>query len=66
MSWDQVTGNWNQLKGKIKAQRGHLTDDDLAVINGQRDQLVGKYQQRRGANKGRTKKEVMDDFNNRW
>ena len=48
MNWDQVKGNWNQVKGKVKTQYGEFTDDDLMQINGQRDQMVGKLQERYG------------------
>jgi CsbD-like len=34
MDWNRVEGNWKQLKGKIKEQWGHLTDDDLDKIAG--------------------------------
>ncbi|MBN8970780.1 MAG: CsbD family protein, partial [Rhizobiales bacterium] len=49
-----------QLKGKIKEQWGKLTDDDLDVINGKRDQLEGKIQERYGYQKDQTKKEIDD------
>ena len=42
MDWNRVEGNWKQLKGKIKEQWGHLTDDELDKIAGKRDQLEGK------------------------
>ena len=42
MDWNRVEGNWKQLKGNIKEQWGKLTDDDLNVIDGRRDQLEGK------------------------
>ena len=42
MDWNRVEGNWKQVKGKIKEQWGKLTDDDLNVINGRRDQLEVK------------------------
>lgn len=42
MNKDEVGGNWKQLKGKVKEQWGKLTDDDMTVIEGKRDQLVGK------------------------
>ena len=45
MNWDQIEGNWKQVKGKAKEQWGKLTDDDLDVISGKRDQLVGKLQE---------------------
>jgi uncharacterized protein YjbJ (UPF0337 family) len=48
---DKVKGNWNQMKGKIKAEYGELTDDDLQVAEGNRDQLIGKIQEKTGKNK---------------
>ncbi|ABE43103.1 CsbD family protein [Polaromonas sp. JS666] len=51
MNQDQLEGNWLQLKGKIKEQWGKLTDDDLDVIAGKRDQLLGRIQERHGLSK---------------
>lgn len=48
MDWNRVEGNWKQVKGKVKEQWGKLTDDDLDVIAGRRDQLLGRIQQRHG------------------
>ena len=48
MDWNRVEGNWNKVKGKVKEKWGNLTDDDLTAINGQRDQLEGKIQERYG------------------
>jgi uncharacterized protein YjbJ (UPF0337 family) len=48
MNWDRIEGNWKQLKGKAKEQWGKLTDDDLTIIAGKRDQLSGKLQERYG------------------
>jgi uncharacterized protein YjbJ (UPF0337 family) len=48
MNWDQMEGKWKQAKGSLKQQCGKLTDDDLDVIAGQRDKLVGKLQERYG------------------
>lgn len=48
MNWDQVQGQWKQMKGTIKQQWGKLTDDDLARIDGHRDRLIGSLQQRYG------------------
>jgi len=48
MNWDQIEGKWKQAKGSLKQQWGKLTDDDLDVIAGQRDKLVGKLQERYG------------------
>jgi len=48
MNWNQMDGKWQQMKGSLKQQWGKLTDDDLDVIAGQRDKLVGKLQERYG------------------
>jgi uncharacterized protein YjbJ (UPF0337 family) len=48
MNWDQVEGKWKQLKGSAKEKWGKLTDDDLDVIAGRQDKLVGKLQERYG------------------
>ena len=39
MDWNRFEGNWKQLKGKVKAQWGKLTDDDLALDPKQSPQL---------------------------
>jgi uncharacterized protein YjbJ (UPF0337 family) len=46
--WDQVKGNWKQLKGKVREKWGLLTDDDLEHIAGHKDRLVGKLQEKYG------------------
>ena len=48
MNWDQVQGKWKQVQGKAKEKWGRLTDDDLDVIDGKRQQLVGRIQERSG------------------
>lgn len=60
MNWDTVSGQWKQMKGKIKEHWGKLTDDDLDVIAGKRDQLVGKIQERYGLSKDEVEKRVDD------
>ena len=48
MNWDQMEGKWKQMKGAVKQKWGKLTDDDLDVIAGKQDQLLGKIQERYG------------------
>jgi uncharacterized protein YjbJ (UPF0337 family) len=45
MNWDIVAGNWKQFKGKVKAQWGKLTDEQLTVIAGKRAELSGRIQE---------------------
>ena len=48
MNWNQIEGKWKQLSGSAQEQWGKLTSDDLASLTGQKDQLVGKIQERYG------------------
>jgi uncharacterized protein YjbJ (UPF0337 family) len=58
MNWDQISGQWTQFKGKAKEKWGKLTDDEIDIVEGKRDQLVGKIQQRYGIGKEEAEKEV--------
>ncbi|MCB2002718.1 MAG: CsbD family protein [Rhodoferax sp.] len=58
MNWDRIEGNWKQLTGKAKVQWGKLTDDDLDVIAGRREQLSGKLQERYGIAKDEAEKQI--------
>ena len=61
MNWDQISGNWNQYKGKIREKWGFLTDNELDVIAGKRDALVGKIEEKYGITKDRVEK-ALDEF----
>jgi uncharacterized protein YjbJ (UPF0337 family) len=58
MNWDQVEGKWKEMKGRVRAKFGKLTDDDLETIAGKKDQLVGRLQQRYGYNKEQAEREA--------
>ncbi len=60
MNWDQIAGNWKQMKGRAKEQWARLTDDDLTLINGKRDQLIGRVQERYGIAKEDAERQVKD------
>ncbi|MCI0445741.1 CsbD family protein [bacterium] len=61
MNTDWMEGNWNIVKGKVKEKWGKLTDDDLDVIKGKRDQLIGSIQKRYGYAREQAEREA-DDF----
>lgn len=48
MNWDQVEGQWKDVKGQLRAKWGKLTDDDLEEARGNRERLVGRLQARYG------------------
>jgi uncharacterized protein YjbJ (UPF0337 family) len=58
MNWDRIQGNWKQVTGKALVQWGKLTNDDLDVIAGHRDQLAGKIQERYGVAKEDAEKQI--------
>jgi uncharacterized protein YjbJ (UPF0337 family) len=58
MNWEQIQGNWKQLTGKAKENWGRLTDDDLDVVAGRRDQLAGLIEQRYGVAKEEAEKQL--------
>jgi uncharacterized protein YjbJ (UPF0337 family) len=58
MNWDQIKGNWTQAKGELKVRWGKLTDDDLDVIEGNRDKLIGRLQEVYGYSKEEAEREV--------
>ena len=60
MNWDRIQGNWKQVVGKAKVQWGKLTDDDLDVVAGRREQLAGRIQERYGITKDEVEKQIVD------
>ena len=58
MNWDVIEGNWKQYAGKAREQLGKLTDNDLEVAKGRRDQLAGLVQERYGVAKDEAERQV--------
>ena len=51
----ELTGNWNTIKGELKQKFSLLTDDDLLMVDGKKDELLGRLQ----ARLGKTKEEIL-------
>ncbi|NOT45593.1 MAG: CsbD family protein [Acidobacteria bacterium] len=62
MNTDIIQGKWRQMKGEAKVQWGKLTDDDLDVVEGSAEKLVGKLQERYGYDRQRAEEEVNTFF----
>jgi uncharacterized protein YjbJ (UPF0337 family) len=60
MNQDRIEGRWKQWKGKLREQWGRLTEDDLDVIAGRRDQLLGRIQERHGLARDEADRQVKD------
>lgn len=51
MNTTELTGNWNEQKGKLKQKFANLTDDDLLFVEGKEDEMLGKLQKKLGKTK---------------
>jgi uncharacterized protein YjbJ (UPF0337 family) len=60
MNWDRISGNWTQWKGRVRERWGKLTDDELDVIAGRRDQLSGRIQEIYGLTKEETERQLRN------
>lgn len=60
MNWEQIKGNWTEMKGKVREKWGDLTDDDMDRIGGQKDQMVDALQQKYGRTKEDAEREADD------
>ncbi|MBS0430877.1 MAG: CsbD family protein [Proteobacteria bacterium] len=60
MNEDKIQGQWKQLRGKLKAQWGKLTDDDLKVADGNTEYLAGKLQEHYGVARDEARKQIAE------
>ncbi|MDZ4133484.1 MAG: CsbD family protein [Dethiobacteria bacterium] len=60
MNEDILKGKWNEMKGEVKKKWGKLTDDDLMVISGEKEKLVGVLQTKYGYAKDKAEKEYKE------
>jgi uncharacterized protein YjbJ (UPF0337 family) len=51
MNTTEVKGSWEELKGKLKLKFATLTDDDLLIAEGKKDEMYGRLQQKLGKSK---------------
>lgn len=65
MNKDIFEGKWKQLKGQMRVWWGDLTDNDVEMIGGHMDKLVGVLQERYGYTRERAEQEInrrLDEF----
>ena len=58
MNWDEIKGKWSQVQGHAKKRWAKLTDDDLLAVEGNKDVLVGKIQERYGITKEEAERQI--------
>ena len=60
MNWDQIEGKWKEMTGKVQQQWGKLTNDDFDVMDGKREQFLGKLQERQGIARDAAEKQLKE------
>lgn len=55
---EEIKGNWNEFKGKLKQKYAELTDDDLLYEEGKEDEMWGRIEKK----VGKAKKEILSIF----
>jgi uncharacterized protein YjbJ (UPF0337 family) len=60
MNWDQIEGNWKPFQGKARQPWRKLTDDDFDQVEGKRQELVGRVQERYGIARDEAERQVKD------
>ena len=58
MNWNEVEGKWNQMKGAVRTKFGKLTDNDVQIIAGKKDEFLGKLQERYGITREQAEKDL--------
>lgn len=58
MNRDVLEGNWKKLRGSVKEMWGEITDDELDKIEGKRDRLAGKLQEKYGYTRAEAEAEI--------
>ena len=58
MNWETLEGKWHQVQGSLRAKWGKLTDDDVNLIGGKRDTLIGRLEERYGIARDKAERQV--------
>lgn len=60
MNEDILKGKWHEMQGEVKKRWGKLTDDDITVIAGEKEALLGFLQTKYGYQKDKAEREYME------
>lgn len=60
MDWDRISGNWAHWRGLIRERWSRLTSDELDVIAGRREKLVGRIQAAYGIEKAEAERQLRN------
>ena len=56
----EIKGDWNIIKGSLKQKWAKLTDDDLQLVDGMQDELLGRIQKRTGESREAVESAIKD------
>ena len=51
MNTNEIQGSWNETKGKLKQKFAILTDNDLLLLDGKKEEMMGRLQVKLGKSK---------------
>jgi uncharacterized protein YjbJ (UPF0337 family) len=60
MNWERISGNWAHWKGRVRERWGRLTDDQLLVVAGRREQLAGRIQEAYGLTRDEAERQIRN------
>jgi uncharacterized protein YjbJ (UPF0337 family) len=60
LNWDRIERNWQHYKGNAKRHWVKLSDEQLDLVAGNRDQLAGKIQEVYGVSKEIAEKQLAN------
>jgi uncharacterized protein YjbJ (UPF0337 family) len=56
----ELKGSWNETKGKLKQRFAMLTDNDLLLVEGKQDELIGRLQVKLGKTREEIRKIIVE------
>ena len=60
MDWNEVESNWDRFKPVAKIRWERLSDNELKLINGKREELCAKIQQAYGISRQEAERQIAD------
>ena len=60
MNTTELKGNWNEQKAMLKQKFAVLTDNDLMLLEGKKDEMLGRLQNKLGKSKEEIQKIISE------
>jgi uncharacterized protein YjbJ (UPF0337 family) len=56
----ELSGNWNEVKGRLKQKFALLTDNDMLLVEGKSEEMLGRLEARLGISKAEIQKFISE------